>query len=69
MSLTCDEKGQIAGGRVDLRGIVQTKFGLSPYSLVIITIFNDLTGLGMIVFLLPFYVETFQSGCIMKNWV
>lgn len=37
-------------------------FTLSPTLIVIITIFVDLTGFGMIIPLLPFYVTTFEAG-------
>lgn len=38
------------------------RFGISPISLIVVTIFIDLTGVGIIIPLLPFYVSTFQVG-------
>ncbi len=40
----------------------QTRLGLSPIFVIVMTIFVDITGFGMIIPLLPFYAETFQTG-------
>lgn len=40
----------------------RTRFGFSPVSVVVMTLFIDATGFGMIIPLLPFYAETFQAG-------
>ena len=40
----------------------QAKWRLSPTFVIIMTIFIDVTGFGMIIPLLPFYAETFQAG-------
>jgi MFS family permease len=48
--------------KTDLRNSRQTKFGLSPILIIIMTLFIDATGFGMIIPLLPFYSETFQAG-------
>jgi len=40
----------------------ESRFSLSPAVIVVITIFVDLTGFGMILPLLPFYVTTFEAG-------
>ncbi|MCZ2809669.1 MAG: MFS transporter [Candidatus Bathyarchaeota archaeon] len=40
----------------------QTGFGLSPILVIVMTLFIDATGFGMIIPLLPFYTETFQAG-------
>ncbi len=36
--------------------------GLSPILILVITVFIDMTGYGIIIPLLPFYVESFQAG-------
>ena len=36
--------------------------GLSPILVLVITVFIDMTGYGIIIPLLPFYVDTFQAG-------
>ncbi len=36
--------------------------GLSPIFVIVMTLFIDATGFGMIIPLLPFYAETFQAG-------
>ena len=38
------------------------KQGLSPILILVITVFIDMTGYGIIIPLLPFYVESFQAG-------
>ncbi|MDH5783136.1 MAG: MFS transporter [Candidatus Bathyarchaeota archaeon] len=48
--------------RIDLRDRIQNRFELSPTFVIVITIFIDITGFGMIIPLLPFYAETFQAG-------
>ena len=40
----------------------QTRWRLSPTIVVVMTIFIDVTGFGIILPLLPFYAETFQAG-------
>jgi DHA1 family tetracycline resistance protein-like MFS transporter len=40
----------------------QARFRLSPIFVVVMTLFIDATGFGMIIPLLPFYAETFQAG-------
>jgi DHA1 family tetracycline resistance protein-like MFS transporter len=40
----------------------QARFRLSPVFVVVMTLFIDATGFGMIIPLLPFYAETFQAG-------
>lgn len=47
---------------VNLRNRGQTRLGLSPSFIIVMTIFIDITGFGMIIPLLPFYAETFQTG-------
>jgi MFS family permease len=47
---------------VNLRNRDQTRLGLSPSFIIVMTIFIDITGFGMIIPLLPFYAETFQTG-------
>jgi DHA1 family tetracycline resistance protein-like MFS transporter len=47
-------------GALGKRG--QTGLRLSPISVVVMTLFIDATGFGMIIPLLPFYAETFQAG-------
>jgi len=48
--------------KTDLRNSGQKKFGLSPIFIIVMTLFIDATGFGMIIPLLPFYSETFQAG-------
>lgn len=45
-----------------MRNTRQTRWGLSPTSVIFMTIFIDITGFGMIIPLLPFYAETFYAG-------
>ena len=45
-----------------LRNGRQAKWSLSPTFVIVMTIFIDITGFGMIIPLLPFYAETFQAG-------
>jgi DHA1 family tetracycline resistance protein-like MFS transporter len=40
----------------------QARLGFSPVFVVVMTLFIDATGFGMIIPLLPFYAETFQAG-------
>ena len=47
---------------VNLRNRGQTRLGLSPSFIIVMTIFIDITGFGIIIPLLPFYAETFQTG-------
>ena len=49
-------------GTTDLEKHGQTRFRLSPVFVVVMTLFIDATGFGMIIPLLPFYAETFQAG-------
>ena len=46
----------------DLRNRRQARFGLSPIFVIVMTLFIDATGFGIIIPLLPFYTETFQAG-------
>jgi len=48
--------------KTDLRNSRQTRFGLSPIFVIVMTLFIDATGFGIIIPLLPFYAETFQAG-------
>jgi len=48
--------------KTDLRNSRQTRFGLSPILVIVMTLFIDATGFGIIIPLLPFYAETFQAG-------
>ena len=45
-----------------LRNRRHVRFGLSPISVIVMTLFIDATGFGIIVPLLPFYAETFRAG-------
>jgi DHA1 family tetracycline resistance protein-like MFS transporter len=47
---------------VDLRNHIQTRLGLSPIFIVLMTIFVDMTGFAVIIVLLPFYAAIFQEG-------
>jgi MFS family permease len=47
---------------VNLKAINQTRFRLSPTLVVILTIFIDITGFGIVIPLLPFYATSFQAG-------
>ena len=49
-------------GTTDLEKHGQARFRLSPVFVVVMTLFIDATGFGMIIPLLPFYAETFQAG-------
>ena len=49
-------------GTTDLEKRGQARFKLSPVFVVVMTLFVDATGFGMIIPLLPFYAETFQAG-------
>jgi len=40
----------------------QARFRLSPVFVVVMTLFIDATGFGIIIPLLPFYAKTFQAG-------
>ena len=48
--------------KTDLRNSRQAIFGLSPIFVIVMTLFIDATGFGIIIPLLPFYAETFQAG-------
>jgi MFS family permease len=48
--------------KTDLRNSRETIFGLSPIFVIVMTLFIDATGFGIIIPLLPFYAETFQAG-------
>ncbi len=48
--------------KTDLRNSRQTRFGLSPILVIVMTLFIDATGFGIIIPLLPFYAENFQAG-------
>ncbi len=50
------------GESVNLRNSIQTRWGLSPTFVIVMTIFIDITGYGMIIPLLPFYANAFQAG-------
>ncbi|MCW4052342.1 MAG: MFS transporter [Candidatus Bathyarchaeota archaeon] len=39
-----------------------SRFHLTPNSVIIVTIFIDITGFGIVIPLLPFYAQTFQAG-------
>ncbi|UCE95958.1 MAG: MFS transporter, partial [Candidatus Bathyarchaeota archaeon] len=43
-------------------GLTRARWKLSPTFVIVMTIFIDITGYGMIIPLLPFYSETFQAG-------
>ena len=49
-------------GKTDLRDRRQARFGLSPILVIVMTLFIDATGFGIIIPLLPFFAETFQAG-------
>ena len=49
-------------GKTDLRDRRQGRFGLSPILVIVMTLFIDATGFGIIIPLLPFFAETFQAG-------
>ena len=49
-------------GTTDFAKRGQARFRLSPVFVVVMTLFIDATGFGMIIPLLPFYAETFQAG-------
>jgi DHA1 family tetracycline resistance protein-like MFS transporter len=49
-------------GTTDFGKHGQARFRLSPVFVVVMTLFIDATGFGMIIPLLPFYAETFQAG-------
>jgi len=48
--------------KIDLADSEQSRFGLSPIFVIVMTLFIDATGFGMIIPLLPFYAEAFQAG-------
>ncbi len=56
-----DEKKAMSG-KTGPRNSGQTRFGLSPILVIVMTLFIDATGFGIIIPLLPFYAETFQAG-------
>ncbi len=47
---------------IDLGYSKRPKLGLSPTFVILLTIFIDMTGFGMIIPLLPFYATTLQAG-------
>ena len=47
---------------VDLNHSRNRRFGIASTSVILITLFIDLTGFGMIIPLLPFYAQTFHAG-------
>ena len=49
-------------GKTDLTNSRPARFRLSPISVIVMTLFIDATGFGIIIPLLPFYSETFQAG-------
>jgi DHA1 family tetracycline resistance protein-like MFS transporter len=49
-------------GTTDFGKRGQARFRLSPVFVVVMTLFIDATGFGVIIPLLPFYAETFQAG-------
>jgi len=51
-------------GSSDFSRSSQSRLGFSPVFVVIMTLFIDATGFGMIIPLLPFYAETFQAGSV-----
>ncbi len=50
--------------KTDLRNRRLARFRLSPIFVIVMTLFVDATGFGMIIPLLPFYVEAFQAGSV-----
>ncbi|MFW6110498.1 MAG: MFS transporter [Thermoproteota archaeon] len=50
----------VDGGEKEVRG----RWGLHPSLVIVMTIFIDITGFGMVIPLLPFYAETFQAGSL-----
>ena len=48
--------------KTDPRNRRHARFGLSPISVIVMTLFIDATGFGIIIPLLPFFAETFQAG-------
>jgi DHA1 family tetracycline resistance protein-like MFS transporter len=49
-------------GKTDLGNRRQARFGMSPIFVIVMTLFIDATGFGMIIPLLPFFAETLQAG-------
>jgi len=47
---------------IDLRNRRQARFRFSPIFVIVMTLFIDATGFGIIIPLLPFFAETFQAG-------
>jgi len=47
---------------MDTSGFRRSAFGFSPIMIVVITVFIDATGFGIIFPLLPFFAETFNAG-------
>jgi DHA1 family tetracycline resistance protein-like MFS transporter len=45
-----------------LTSVERSRFRLSPNSVIVMTIFIDITGFGIVIPLLPFYAQTFQAG-------
>ena len=50
------------GGQFFLTNAERSRFHLTPNSVIIMTIFIDITGFGIVIPLLPFYAQTFQAG-------
>jgi len=46
----------------DLKKLRHARFGLSPILVIVMTLFIDATGFGIIIPLLPFYSQTFRAG-------
>jgi DHA1 family tetracycline resistance protein-like MFS transporter len=49
-------------GKTDPRNRRPTRFGMSPVFVIVMTLFIDATGFGIIIPLLPFFAETLQAG-------
>ncbi len=45
-----------------MTSVARSRFHLTPNSVIIMTIFIDITGFGIVIPLLPFYAQTFQAG-------
>ncbi len=51
-----------------MRGKIQSKFNISPKAIIISTVFLDVLGIGVIIPVLPYYVESFNvSGIVITS--
>ena len=51
-----------------MRGKIHSKFNISPKAIIIFTVFLDVLGLGVIIPVLPYYVESFNvSGIVITS--